>query len=681
MTCAIFRRAAPLLLGLIPTRVATGQRPITTGDYSSIRIVGDPTFSPDGQQLAFTITRVDQAQNRRITSIWVAPTDATAPPRPVTGGASSSGPAWSPDGNYLSFYSTRPAPGEDGASRSQLYLLPLQGGEPRRLTSLPNGVSGCVWAPSGTRLACLSRTGPSDQRVGPAPSEVRHYTRLRYKFNDTGWFDDRKSHLWIIEVATGRATQLTSGDGWNDSSPRWSPDGSRLAFVSNRTGKEADGDGNSDVWVIPAAGGDPVRISDHADQDDTPRWSPDGRSIAFRGRERAGDPTAIYLAAAGGGVRSTVLYPGVDLSPQGMEWAETGAALYFTAETRGEAQVFRFDLASRVAQPITTGARVVRSLDVHRGSGRLAYLASDFTRPDDLFLADPDGRNERRVTSANDSLLATLTLMPVERLTYKGADGWDIEGFLVKPLGWDPGKRYPLVLSIHGGPAGMYGVGWFHEFQVYAAQGWAVFFANPRGSTGYGHRFQRGILGEWGGKDYTDIIRGVDHVLAAHSWIDPEKLGVTGGSYGGFMTNWIVGHTTRFKAAVTLRSISNFISDEGTRDGAYGHETDFGGDLFEKFELYWDRSPLKYAKNVATPILILHAENDHRVPLEQAEQWFRALRWFGKAAELVIFPRENHNLTRTGEPKHLIESLDWQVYWFSRHLDGKTEAKPPNQSR
>jgi acylaminoacyl-peptidase len=235
-----------------------------------------------------------------------------------------------------------------------------------------------------------------------------------------------------------------------------------------------------------------------------------------------------------------------------------------------------------------------------------------------------------------------------------------------------------MVLSIHGGPAGQYGVDWFHEFQVYAAKGWAVFFCNPRGSTGYGQKFERGIVNNWGGMDYQDVMSGIDAALKQNPWIDADKLGVTGGSYGGYMTNWILGHTTRFKAAVTLRGISNFVSDDGTRDGAYGHEDDFKGFLFDNLDQYWDASPLKYAKNVKTPTLVLHSDNDYRVPLEQGEQWFRALRHYGVNAELAIFPRENHNLTRTGEPKHLVESLNWQCYWFDRFLNGNANAKAPD---
>ena len=326
---------------------------------------------------------------------------------------------------------------------------------------------------------------------------------------------------------------------------------------------------------------------------------------------------------------------------------------------------------------MTSGDRTVHFADVGDAVNRLVYAVNDPTHLDDLYLSDLGGRNEKPLTHLNADLWKQLRLVPVERLPFKSADGWDIDGFFMKPNGWEAGKKYPMILTIHGGPAGQYGFDWYHEFQVYASQGYAVFFTNPRGSTGYGEKFERGIELNWGGKDYVDVMSGVDAALAKYPWIDRDKLGVTGGSYGGFMTNWIVGHTNRFKAAVTLRSISNFISDDGTRDGAYGHADDFTGDIFEKFDLYWNASPLKYVKNVKTPTLVLHSDNDFRVPIEQGEQWFRALQHFGVPSEIVFFPRENHNLTRTGEPKHLVESINWQLYWFDRYINGNASAKAP----
>jgi dipeptidyl aminopeptidase/acylaminoacyl peptidase len=666
-----------------------GKRGITPEDYYASAFVSDPRLSPDGKLIAYVVTVVDQKQNRRHSSIWMAASDGHRAPWPfTTSPQSSSAPRWSPDGQWLAFLSTRPLaesasrPPTDGVTpdaRAQVYILSMNGGEARRITNLKNGVNSFQWSPDGTRLACVSRTGPSDNRASNKDrSDVRHYKTISYKFNDTGWFDDRRSHIWVASLKTGEANMITSGDDWNDNDPQWSPDGAKIAFVSNRTGKEYEDNRNTDVWVIDATGGELLKISDHQEGDNSPRWSPDGKTIAFVGRVREEQHQKIWLAPAAGGSASRLAAADLDLIPSQMDWAEEGRALYFESGVKGEAHLFRVDVATRQVSQITKGSRAVRGVDINDKTRKMVYTANDFKHLDDLYIADLAGQNEQKLTRHNEALWRGLALADVERLPYKAADGWEIDGFFVKPLGWQEGKTYPMILSVHGGPAGMYGVDWYHEFQVYAARGWAVFFTNPRGSTGYGEKFENGIIGEWGGKDYTDIMSGVDAVLAKYPWIDRNRLGVTGGSYGGFMTNWIVGHTDRFKAAVTLRSVVNFISDEGTRDGAYGHRRDFGGYMFDKFESYWDRSPLKYAKNVKTPTLIMHSDNDFRVPLEQGEQWFRALKHYGVTTELVIFPRENHNLTRTGEPKHLVESMNWQLYWFDRFINGNTAAVPPD---
>jgi dipeptidyl aminopeptidase/acylaminoacyl peptidase len=611
----------------------------------------------------------------------MAAADGSRAPWPfTTSPQNTNSPRWSPDGQSLAFISSRTsADGPAGDAKPQVWVLSMSGGEARRITNLKNGANSFQWSPDGRRLACLSRTGPSDNRAESKDrSDVRHYSHISYKFNDTGWFDDRRSHIWIVDAKTSAAKQITSGEDWNDADPQWSPDGTRIAFVSNRTGKEYEENRNADVWVISAEGGALTKISDHDEADNSPRWSPDGKTIAFVGRLREDEHPKIWLAPSGGGAPSTLGAKNLDLIPSDLDWAEDGGALYFQAGIKGETHLFRVDVVSKELRPVTSGPRAIRGVDINDKTRRMVYAANDFKHLDDLYVADISGQHERRLTRHNDALWRQLELQDVERISYKSADGWDVDGFFVKPVGWQEGKKYPMILSVHGGPAGMYGVDWFHEFQVYAARGWAVFFTNPRGSTGYGEKFERGIVGEWGGKDYQDVMNGVDAILKKYSWIDRDRLGVTGGSYGGYMTNWIVGHTNMFKAAVTLRSVVNFISDDGTRDGAYGHKRDFGGDIFEKFDLYWDRSPLKWAKNVKTPTLILHSDNDYRVPLEQGEQWFRALKHFGVTTELVIFPRENHNLTRTGEPKHLVESLNWQIYWFDRFLNGNSAATPPD---
>ncbi|HET7456012.1 MAG TPA: S9 family peptidase [Gemmatimonadaceae bacterium] len=683
----------------LPSQQPAPRRGVTAEDYYAFVFASDPRLSPDGRLVAYVSSRIDRAKNRRLPSLWVVPADGSGAPRRIVDEAwSPSAPRWSPDGRTIAFTSRGAAPDSSGSTaapaapaagapaaaapaRAQLWTVAVDGGAPpRRVTSAANGVANCAWSPDGAHVACLVKTGPSDSlNKGPERSDVRHYAHAGVYFNDTGWFDDKRSHVWIFDASgTGAAgRQITSGDAWNDTDPQWSPDGSRIAFVSDRSGKEYDEGWTSDVWTVPVAGGALTRVSVVTAHNDAPRWSPDGRTIAFLSSPSDNDPPTLMLAPSDGRAAPRVASKALDLIPVALQWGDGGRALYFETGVRGENQIYRVDVPSGAVRPVTGGPRGVRAPNVV--GARMAYLANDFKHLDDVYTADANGQHERKLTDLNAELWKGLDLASVERMTYKGADGWNVDGFLVRPVGWTAGKKYPLILSVHGGPAGQYGVDWYHEFQVYAAKGYAVFFANPRGSTGYGRAFQRGIMNQWGGNDYVDVMNGVRAVIARNPWIDTARLGVTGGSYGGFMTNWIVGHTGMFKAAVTLRSVVNFVSDEGTRDGAYGHKEDFGGDLFEKFDLYWDRSPLKYAKNVTTPVLVLHSENDFRVPLEQGLQWFRALRHYDKTAELVIFPRENHNLTRTGEPRHLVESLNWQQYWFDKYLDGNEAAVPPDR--
>lgn len=657
------------------------KRGVTPEDYFSFKFLGDPHISLDGKFVAYVLTVIDQKKNRRDSSVWIVPADGSVAPRRLSAeGFNSNAPRWSPDGKTLAMISTRSAESSSSETpKAQIYLLPVVGGgEAAVLTKLKNGVQTYQWSPDGTRIVLVSASGPLDN-VAPADrkSDVRHYTHIEFNFNDTGWHDEKRRHLWVVTVASGEAKQLTEGQDWNDTDPQWSPDGTRIAFVSDRTGKAYDNGHNTDVWTIPASGGALTKISDHPYDDESPRWSPDGAQILFAGQTALHQFPKLYVSSSAGGAVAQLAVKDLDTIPGDVHWAAANTA-FFAAGVKGETHIFRADLSVHTFSTVTSGPRGVHAFDIAESSGKMVYLANDFQHLDDLYVANLDGSSERQLTHVNADLWAQLELQPVDRLPYKSSDGWDVEGFFVKPVGWQEGKKYPMVLVIHGGPEGMFGVDWYHEFQVYAAKGYAVFFCNPRGSTGYGEKFERGEINNWGGMDYQDIMAGVDAALKKYSWVDANHLGVTGGSYGGYMTNWIVSHTTRFKAAVTLRSVSNFISDEGTRDGAYGHEDYFKGILFDDFAQYWDASPLQYARNVKTPTLILHSDNDFRVPIEQGEQWFRALQHYGVTSEIVMFPRENHNLTRTGEPKHLVESLNWQLYWFDRYLNGNAAAKPPD---
>jgi len=675
--------AVLLCLSLLGTNASLAQtkRSVTPEDYFAFKFISDPHISPDGKSVAYVQTVIDAKKNRRDSSIWLAAAGGSGAPRRLSAeGFGSSSPRWSPDGKTLAFLSARNTDSSSTETpKPQIFLLSMtSGGEGIALTKLRNGVQSYQWSPDGGRIAVVSSSGPMDG-IAPADrkSDVRHYTHIQYKFNDSGWYDDKRRHLWVVNIANGEAKQLTDGQDWNDTDPQWSPDGTLIAFVSDRTGKALDDSHNTDVWTILATAGSLTKISDHAFDDDSPRWSPDGKQILFAGRTALHQFPKLYVANSSGGSPSQLAVKDLDLIPGELHWPAPESAL-FAAGVKGETQVFRADLTAHTFAPVTSGERGVHAVDVNQAAGKMVYLANDFRHSDDLYISNLDGAGEHQLTHINGDLWSQLELQPVERLPYKSTDGWPIEGFFVKPVGWQAGKKYPMVLVIHGGPEGMFGVDWYHEFQIYAAKGWAVFFCNPRGSTGYGEKFERGEINNWGGMDYQDVMAGVDAALKQNPWIDTDKLGVTGGSYGGYLTNWIVGHTNHFKAAVTLRSVSNFISDEGTRDGAYGHEEYFKGIMFDDFAQYWDASPLKYARNVHTPTLVLHSDFDFRVPIEQGEQWFRALQHYGVPSELVLFPRENHNLTRTGEPKHLVESLNWQLYWFDRYLNGNASAKPPD---
>ncbi len=633
-----------LCLISLPGLLAQAKRGVTPEDYYRFRNVSDPHFSPSGKQVAYVVTKVEEKHTGRESAVWLAESDASQPPRRFASAATS--PRWRPDGAALAFLSSR-----------QVYLAPMNGGEPTKLTTLANGVSAFSWSPDGKQMVLVSRSGPKY-----SAGDTRHYLHSSYKYNGRGYFDPLRTHLWVLTVASGEVRQVTSGDQRNNKEPVWSPDGARLAFTAEHTDRQCCAAWA--VYTVPAGGGDLKLVAEKLSSAQAPRWSPDGQRL-------------VFVGDLDGGMAKIQLPNAPDLAPNELAWSADGQTLFFTANSKGEEHLFSWPPAGGKTTAITKGARAVRAVDRHEPTGLMAYTATSAASLEDLFVARLDGSGERRLTNVNEALWRELEFPQIERMRYQAADGLELDGFVLKPLNWREGVRYPMVLSIHGGPASMYGVSWFHEFQAYAAKGWAVFFTNPRGSAGYGEKFERLVELEWGGKAYTDIMTGVDTVLTRYPWIDPARLGVTGGSYGGFMTNWIVTRDHRFKAAVTLRSISNFISIEGTRDAAYSHAKDFGGDLYQNFDLYWKYSSVRYAAQVKTPTLILHSDNDQRVPLEQGEQWFRALQRHGVTSEFVIFPGGDHDLTRTGVPKQLVESLNWQIYWFDRFLNRNAAAARP----
>ena len=650
--------------------VSGAQRGLLPEDVYRFEVPNDPHLSPDGKRVTFVIATID-AQRKRRNTVWIGCVDGSEKPRRYTSEAqSANSPRFSPDGRTLAFLSSRAGETGHGADKTQVYVLSMDGGEARRVTSLPNGVASFAWAPDGKHFACVAKTDPApDTEVKFERSDSRRYTMIDYKFDGIGWFDGKRNHIYVVDVASGKAKQVTQGDGWDDTGAAWSPDGARVAFVSDRTSLGKDyASRHSDVYVVSAEGGEPVKVSDHDEADTAPVWSPDGKTIAFLGSLSEGDHPKVWLAPSTGGERSVLAAPKMDALAGGLEWGDAGRGLYYEAGVRGNVHLFRIDLASKAITEVTSGDRRTRFIDRNEEARRMVYRVEGPGLIGDLFVADLDGKNEKRLTHFNDAVYAEVRFAPVERVAWKGPDGLDIEGFLVKPLDFAPGHTYPMVSWFHGGPNGMHGFEWSTDVQVLAAHGYAVFLPNHRGSSGYGEAFQRAVVNEWGGKAYLDIQYGIDSALKANPWIDKGRLGIAGHSFGGFMTMWTTTQTTRFKAAIAIAGISNLVSIQGTRDAAFSHRRDFGGDLYLNYDRYWNYSAYHYAPRVKTPTLILHGEADHRVPLEQGEEWFRALKHVGVETELVVFPRGSHGFRTGGEAKQVVETLNWQLYWFDKFL-------------
>lgn len=663
-------------------------RRIAIDDLYRLQVLSEPRLSPDGQTVVFTLQRVDRRTEKKYTNLWIVPADGSAPPRQFTvGDWKDTSPRWSPDGGQIAFLSNRADPDRP----AQIYLIPAGGGEARPLTSIEGEILSFVWSPDGRRLACVVRKtdaevlerekDPDRKKLGVV---MRRYTRLFYKLDGYGYLPQERRHLWIVDARSGRARQITDHPVWDEDHPAWSPDGKWLAFISNRHSDPDLHPDHEDLFVIPADGGEARLIKTPVGHKFQLSISPDGRVIAYYGQEGEGlgyKNVGLWVAPFDGEGRAKNLTEKYDLhvspmvindigQPEQMPpaWTPDSRALYFQVAHHGSSLLKRISLDGKTLTDVIGEGGAVGAFTFDRAHTKVAYFFGQMDDPGQVYVRDLASGSTRHLTRVNRDVLDGLDLGRIEEAWIKGPDGNQIQGWILRPPGFDSRRRYPSILYIHGGPLTQYGKFFMHEFYALAARGYVVHFCNPRGGRGYGEEHAKAIWGAWGSADYADLMAWTSFV-ARKPYIDPERMGVTGGSYGGYMTLWIIGHTRRFRAAAAARCVSNMISEWGSSDYNWTFEQELqAGPPYEDFQKFWDMSPLKYIGAARTPTLILHNEGDLRCPIEQGEQAFVALKRLGVPTEFVRFPEEFHGMSRTGRTDRRVARIEAILRWFDTYL-------------
>lgn len=645
---------------------APAKRRMTVEDLARFRNVGDPRVSPDGEWVAYTVRSFNLEADQRQTDLWMTGWDgATTLRLTTTATESETNPRWSPDGRHLAFLSSR----ADENETAQLWLLPRAGGEAEKVTAVKPGISDYAWSPDGTRFVFVvsdSDSVASAKDRTPPPIVV---DRFFFKEDGAGHLTRKRAHLYLFDLATRRLEPLTRGD-FDDASPAWSPDGRRVAFLSKR-GPDPDRTSSWDVWVVDAApGAEPRQLTrgdgtvDNYDAWNSIAWSPDGAHVAFlRGSPPAllyyGTPKLAVAPLAGGPAR--VLTAALDRPVSAFAWAADSRSLYFTYEDDRARPLASVTVEGGAPQVVLGGRRAVGAFDLGR-TGRIAVLASTSAGVPEVFALE--GAAPRALSRQNDSLLAALELGAVEETSFRSKDGTVVSGFLVTPPGRRPGERVPAILQIHGGPTSQFECELDPDWQLFAAQGWAVVAANPRGSTGRGEAFCAALRGDWGNRDVDDVLAAVDDAVA-RGVADPKRLGVGGWSYGGMLTNYVIARDRRFRAATSGASISNAFAGYGTDQYVREWEAELGVPWRNPAAYVKVSAPFLHADRIVTPTLFLCGEHDWNVPLLNSEQMYQALKSLGRDTQLVVYPGQSHGISK---PSYILDRARRYLDWFGRRL-------------
>lgn len=679
-------------------------------DWYRVATLSTPAVSPDGKRIAVTVTRPVEAENRRHSEIWVVDVAGGEPQRWTSPNTESSNPRWSADGKYLFFTSQRAG----GTGNTWAIRLDQPSGEAIQVGDYPNGsmpdnAAFAVFTDAGRpaptapspdpfgQMQAMARP-PFDAITRPAATarfDGRHVVDMSYKVNGVGFVPGRRvARTWrptqLARQAFGdTAKKVITSTLYSHRGPVVSPDGKWIAFTAdarlrpdsvvdlerdsiaklpyNKVRDEAERN-DADIYIIDANGGTPRKLTEWMGAESQITWSPDGKQIAFIGRPARTKNSNIYVVDVAGGTPRALL-GNWQYEPGSIDWLPNGT-IQFTAEIGGRSAVMRADMNGKAAPTeVVSGRRQLRGVSYDAKGQTMAFVATSMNKPTELFVANADGSGERQLSNFNKDVNADVVWSDAERFTYKSVGNLEIEGWLMKPYGYESGKKYPMVIYIHGGPHSSYGEGWFDEFQNLAAQGMFVLFTNPRGSSGYGAAFTYSTRGRWGMEDYQDLMKAVD-IVSVRADVDSTKMGATGGSYGGFMTTWLATKTTRFKAIETDRTITDWTYWYGSSDAQGLTEFEFYGKPWDNQKLYDELSPIRYVNKVKTPMLIVQSEEDHRTPMGSAEIWFMSLKKQGVPVELVRYPRSNHDLSRTGEPWLLVDRLGRLRQWFGYWLQG-----------
>jgi dipeptidyl aminopeptidase/acylaminoacyl peptidase len=693
----MIRRAAILCVAIVlaGAQMAPGQNPaaptaegtaapatprnLAIDDLFRIKDVDDPQLSPEGKWVAYTVTTRDLKEDKSKTQVWMAPTAGGEAVPMTERTASSSHPRWSPDGKYLAFLSAR----DEG--KTQVWRLNRNGGEAQQLSETIQDVDGFEWSPTGDKVVLVLRD-PSPEEIKAAKDKENGIEktkpntppphvidRLQFKRDEMGYLDRRRTHLYLLDAATRKMTQITSGD-YDDDEPAWSPDGRFLAFASNRTA-EPDRNFNSDIWVVAADNPDKgktlLRLTSNPGADTSPAWSPDGKWVCYVTQVdvKAFDYGTHHLALVPStGGTEKLLTQAYDRNVIQPRFSADGKSIYFFAEDDGAQPLDEIPAGGGEVKPIISGRVNVSAFSVGKDS-KVAVLFSNPNRPAEVSLLE--NGNPLRLTKTNDAVLAQIRLGDVEYVHFKSKDGTEIAGYLYKPPAYSPEMRYPTLLRIHGGPVWQYNADFDFQAHLFAANGYVVLTPNPRGSSGYGQKFSQAIFADWGNKDYDDVMAEVDYAIA-QGFADPARLGVGGWSYGGILTDHVLIRTGRFKGAISGASEFLYVANYG--HDHYQREWEYELGLPWKNREVWEKiSPFNYVEKIVTPTLVMGGDADWNVPVNNSELLYQSLKRLGRTTELVIYPGEPHGLKK---PSHLKDRLERYLAWYGQYVKGEAPKAP-----